>query len=488
MIQYSISEIGHLLPRQPQMSIGEDAIKAVNSILTWCGKACVAVLDTGISIFKIFVQSAYTVLTTDLDNADFSTFWGAVGVIVDVFVQIAATLMVLLFLIGMANDALSNRHEMEIFSIVKDFLKLSIAVVLVEYSKKIVLGIFNAGIVIAKYSFKVTTGSDIADVNLSMNDSISAVIKSSVVGLKGLFLFVLFLIGTVILIGTGLMIALEVYQRLFKLFLLIPFSAISFSFFAIGNGTPGNEVFHGYVKNIFSTAIEAVVISICIGFMLLLIQGVGNKGSTIEKLFPCNVTECYTLEINTGADFNFTVSLNHSSRSFSSNIVKDLFDELSEEEQIELIKAVSWSPTDNNASLLTNASIYLDYENTSKGFKDSFNQVSDMYARILYGDMVPVYKRNGGTILDFDDEDINDLINITSSLEASSIFSNKMDKIPSALGNIISENGGTLYLTYYKKIDFKQALFLLIQYVFPCILGLGAIKQAPQIANMVVGK
>ena len=487
MIQYSISAIRH----QPLMSIGEDAIKAVNSILTWCGKACVAVLDTGISIFKTFVQSAYTVLTTDLNNADFSTFWGAVGVIVDVFVQIAATLMVLLFLIGMANDALSNRHEMEIFSIVKDFLKLSIAVVLVEYSKKIVLGIFNAGIVIAKYSFKVTTGSDIADINLSMDDSISAVIKSSVVGLKGLFLFVLFLIGTVILIGTGLMIALEVYQRLFKLFLLIPFSAISFSFFAIGNGTPGNEVFHGYVKNIFSTAIEAVVISICIGFMLLLIKDVGKEGSTMEKLFPSgfkDVNAGYSLEINTGADFNFTVSLNHSSRSFSSNIVKDLFDELSEEEQIELIKAVSWSPTDNNASLLTNASIYMDYENTSKGFKDSFNQVSDMYARILYGDMVPVYKRSDGTILDFDDEDINDLINITSSLEASSIFSNKMDKIPSALGNIISENGGTLYLTYYKKIDFKQALFLLIQYVFPCILGLGAIKQAPQIANMVVGK
>ncbi len=459
----------------PLKSIGEDALEAVNSILTWCGSACVSVLSAGINIFRIFVENAYTVLTSDLgQDGAFKTFWGGVGALIDVFIQIAATLMVLLFLIGMANDAMSNRHEMELFSVVKDFFKLSVAVILVEYSKKIVLGIFNAGIILSRYSFQLVTGKDFASIDLKMDDAISANIEYSVGGLKGLFLFILFLIGTVILIGTGLMIALEVYQRIFKLFLLIPFSAISFSFFAIGNGTPGNEVFHGYVKNVFATSIEAVVISVCIGFMFILMSGVGKAGSTVNTLFPSDINSKgeVSIEVTNNAEMGFLANIKN----------KDIVG------KVLLYK--DWDTYMNDAGIWK-----VPYDDN---FKNQFTE--EVKSALLIEMYMGVVMDSNGNYLTSSiiAEKGSDVLGIlAASPEMQGVFLYTYDPsnesilsstVVSAVSYSPEEYSKPLYVVYYKPLDFKGTLFILLQYLFPCILGLGAIKQAPQIAGMIVGK
>lgn len=446
-MMYSV--FGPRIQVTPLKSIAEDALSAVNSILDWCGEACVTVLNAGLNIFQIFVENAYTVLTSDLgEKGVFSSFWGGIGVLIDVFIQISATLMVLLFLVGMANDAISNRHEMELFSVVKDFLKLSIAVVLVEYSKKIVLGIFNAGVILAKYSFQLVTGKDIATIDLKVDGALASNISTSIGGLKGLFLFLLFLIGTIILIGTGLMICLEVYQRIFKLFLLIPFSALSFSFFAIGNGNPGNEVFHGYVKNIISTSLEAVVISVCLGFMLILMAGVGKPDTTMDSLFPSEFSEVgdYTITVKNNDDYMVLTGLNDlviQASQVSRSSLKHfqvMFDQLFKTDVL---------------------------KNTSGGFR------KEMYSLNLVG-----FLRNsdGKWVKDIDWDD----------------YWYSAGWKDGSVGDILDGNARDYEKPYefvfFKPIDFKRTLFVLLQFLFPCILGIGAIKQSPQIAGMVMGK
>ena len=84
-MMYSV--FGPRIQVTPLKSIAEDALSAVNSILDWCGEACVTVLNAGLSIFQIFVENAYTVLTSDLgEKGVFSSFWGGIGVLIDVFI------------------------------------------------------------------------------------------------------------------------------------------------------------------------------------------------------------------------------------------------------------------------------------------------------------------------------------------------------------------------------------------------------------------
>lgn len=135
------------------------------------------------------------------------------------------------------------------------------------------------------------------DQELRVSGANSRLINLGVSGMNGLLIFIVYIIGSLVVIATGIIITLEIYQRIFKMYVLIPFSTISFSTFVMGDGNRGNEVFHGYLKTIIVTAAEAVVIMMCVSFCYSLI----NSGQTMNELVDLGQVE-YTVTCNNEMD------------------------------------------------------------------------------------------------------------------------------------------------------------------------------------------
>lgn len=221
----------------------------------------------------------------------FADFWSVINRVSAVLSVIASTVMVLLFLINMCTEAWDTRHDMELWTILKQLVKMVVAVAIVNNALTIVTAIFSMGARVARI-VTLTNSSDV----VSLSSGNSRLLNYGVSGMSGLLTFIVYIIATLIIIATGILITLEIYQRVFKMYILIPFSTISFTTFVMGDGNRGNEVFHGYLKTILSTAAEAVVIMMCVSFCYNLIE----SGQTMNELLGLKETtvdiECYSTD------------------------------------------------------------------------------------------------------------------------------------------------------------------------------------------------
>lgn len=264
----------------------KDAVTSVTNFFSNIGATCVDILNGALSVFSKFVFRSIDVLTMDIDDVSFSDFWQVINNISGVLCIIASTLMVLLFLINMCTDTWDSRYDLDVFGIVKKCAKMLVSIVLVNNAVTIVTTIFKLGARVAKV---ITFGSD-SDAAfyeaMKLSDTQATYIEYGVSGFKGFLMWIAFFICSIAIIASGIMITIEIYSRIFKMFILIPFSTISFTTFVMGDGNRGNEVFHGYLKSILSTAIEAVIIMVLLSFTSSLIAG-----GTMEKLFPAMETE-----------------------------------------------------------------------------------------------------------------------------------------------------------------------------------------------------
>lgn len=281
--------------------IFSDIGNGVSSIMDFFGNlgdSCVKILNGGMGAFSKLVYSAINILTADPESEVFADFWEVINRVSRILGVIATTVMVLLFIINIATDTWDSRHDFEIWGFAKMVAKMIVAIVIVNNSILIVVSIFKIGAILAGGIFNGSSGETV----IELNDDYSRMLRSGVSGFEGFLMLVVFCIVALVIIGCAITICVEIYQRVFKMYILIPFSTISFTTVVMGDNNRGNEVFHGYFKTILSTAAEAVIIMLCIAFTHSLV----DKTDTMNNLFPAIQEDEYeTLECKKEGDACF---------------------------------------------------------------------------------------------------------------------------------------------------------------------------------------
>ena len=302
-----------------------DSISAVTNFFANIGASCVDITNGALEVFSKIVFSSADVLTKDIHEDEFSDFWTVVDSVGSVLGIIASTLMVLLFLINMCTDTWDSRHDLELFGVIKKCAKMIAAIVLVNNAVPIVTTIFQLGAKLAKIVMFGTDSQGVVYNKLKLATDQSAYIEYGVSGFKGFLMFLVFLISAIAIIASGVMIAVEIYTRIFKIFILIPFSTVSFTTFVMGDGNRGNELFHGYLKSILSTAIEALIIMVCLNFTYSLLTG-----DTMQKLIPATKTEASESMTVNGAELAYLLVSISGDTSTANSILKEQKDNISQ--------------------------------------------------------------------------------------------------------------------------------------------------------------
>lgn len=276
------------------------ALSTVGDMFSNTGEWCVKIINAAYTAFVNLVFSALSILSEDIDSEMFADFWAVVLPVNKVICVIASTLMVLLFVYNLATDAWQVRQDVDVFDIAKSVIKLGFAVVLVNNSLQIVKAVFKTGAILAGMFIPNAYRPDGVR---AIDGATATLIETGVSGVKGFITFFIFLIAALLLIACAVMITLEIYERIFRIYILIPFASLSFSTFVLGDGNRGNEIFHGYLRSVITTSMEALIIVICISFTSSLI----SSGKTLEKLLPALDEESVKELICTGEDDFFVL-------------------------------------------------------------------------------------------------------------------------------------------------------------------------------------
>ena len=220
-----------------------------------------------------------------------------------VFLGVAAALVVIFFLIGFCSESVDVRQELRMESILRMFLKLSIA----EY--------FTVNsITIVKKSFVIATGfiDKISKKGMSFEfeipEEINAILEDpvnhSMSGWGGvcwaLLLFILTLVFLLVAYGCGMMILYEAFVRFFKILMLVPYGTLANSTLA-GNHTLAHSAV-SFWKYALGTILEAVTMYMALVLSATVLgSGVinltsGNTGAlyvigwVLESSFVCMLT------------------------------------------------------------------------------------------------------------------------------------------------------------------------------------------------------
>lgn len=402
-----------------------DSISAVTNFFANIGASCVDITNGALEVFSKIVFSSADVLTKDIHEDEFSDFWTVVDSVGSVLGIIASTLMVLLFLINMCTDTWDSRHDLELFGVIKKCAKMIAAIVLVNNAVPIVTTIFQLGAKLAKIVMFGTDSQGVVYNKLKLATDQSAYIEYGVSGFKGFLMFLVFLISAIAIIASGVMIAVEIYTRIFKIFILIPFSTVSFTTFVMGDGNRGNEVFHGYLKSILSTAIEALIIMVCLNFTYSLLTG-----DTMQKLIPATKTEASESMTVNGAELAYLLVSISGDTSTANSILKEQKD------------------------------------NISQSVKDLVNGKGRDKAVTKYGCVVT----SDGDVLEASD----DLFSLFTDL-AKTISSDDLKE-------------QTVSIKLYPAFTWSGVFFTILQFLFPIFLCTGGVKKVEQFSAYILGR
>jgi hypothetical protein len=399
------------------------------------GNYCVEVLQSGLNCFTNFIDFSLGMLTADIDDTErFGAFWDVIDKVTAVLGVVATTLMILLFLINLCTDTWDNRHDLDMWDIAKMVCKMIVSVVLVANAMVIVKAIFNLGSRLAGVIF-LNSAKD----SITLSNTVAVLFSSGVSGIKGFVIFLLCLIVTFAIIASGVMIAMEIFQRVFKIYVLVPFSTITLSTFVMGNGNRGNEVFRSYLKTVINTAAEALIIVICVNFTYALLGNAEIMNGLLS--LSDNGVEAVSVEITSLDDFDaLMVAMNDTyADSYDDEKVKTMTEKLS-------------SLDEYGAVVLTNPATYDGTTNTAG--------------------------------------DITGLTNTDSSIGDNWFKSNVYQKFKSQTRGTIAvllKTMGSVTVYVCPAISWNVVLSVLLSVLFPCILCCGAVKSAGQYASMIFG-
>ncbi len=518
-------------------SISENAgevIRIIKDFFNDMGGSCAELLSSALGLYKKMLLSAVSLLSKDYqgtsqtisysgtptitiyDRGDFSGFWTVINNVSNIFAAIATTLITLLFLISLVNDSWDNRHELDFASFFKSFAKFFAAVVLVNNATKIVSTLFTLS---SKVAALVCSTNNLNDLDVSLSVVDETLIKNGVSGPKGLIISILFLIVFLVIVASGITVMLEVYQRMFKIFVLIPFSAISFSTFTMSDSHRGAEVFHGYVKSIVSTAIESVIIMVFIAFSLTLINGDGlNAVFTTDTDIMYETYTCSTqndvlyLRYCKNAK-NFTDDQISVIRAAETNDVQDYFKSKSDSgvkvttgvvklalssylgpigftvSQIsganDLTDAVN-EESDANEEIDRSFSSLRKFMTTDGAISDTLSSQLSNHSSTVTSIQNSITKNNNLSDSEILEKYRNKGVVKDSNVSSVYIGSVEIDDIDIDTISVSENSPLTVYV--YGQIGFFDILTIVFKYLFPCLLCGSAVKMAGQISGMILGR
>lgn len=407
-------------------SIGSKIVDAVNDLLADTGKWARSILDAGAHIYNKFVDVAYTIVTKDIHDDTFKEFWNVVDKVNAVIVSVASVLLVMMFLYTLIQTSLLPRQEVDVKSLIADFIKMLLCNFLITQAVNVVSGIFSFGTRIARLAVGSVSDGEfkITDPERGISEAVAFPLDKGVSGISGLLIVMVALIGAIVMVACALLIVLEIYKRFFRIFVLIPFASISFSTSVMADGH-GNEVFKGYLKHIVAAAFESVIIVLCLVFCSALTapSDDGLKQSAfMESLFSFSDTDT---NINTL--------------------------QIDDEETLEKFKEYA---------MMMCFFVRSDEEREALADSYNFKDLGDF-------DMFTIEYTSG--FIPADTNTDNNLIN------------NFRDTFS------IMEPVYPVTVITGKKMTLGGGLVLILQAIFPMILTAGAIKEAPMYASKVLG-
>lgn len=432
-------------------SVIDDVTSSVTDLLSKMGYYCVEWINGGLQVFKKLTWSAKDLLTFNTSDGSFGTFNYIIDKVSGVLTIIASSLLVLFFLAGLASDAWDSRHDMDIWGLVKDIVKLIISVVVVNNALYFTKLIFNAGAGLAELVASLGVDGNGSDA-LKLSETASRYLTYGASGIRGLFLLVVYVLGSIVIVVCGVMVTMEIYQRIFKIYVLIPFSTVSYSTFVMGNRS-GGEVFSGYLKSICQVALEAMVIMLAICFTYRLC----SNSTVMQKLFPSSFSDYAVVSATTYDDYialntfvsEYTLDYDENS---GSNGFRDYIQQYYDNAQ-------RLKNSNKNWEKILGSSFNL--ENVNENLLASLDKMKTAPAVILYN---------------------TNRESVQQPIQAASFFNNQVK---------YGEPGET-FITYYfymyPEVSIKDALMLLVQVLFPCMLCVGTVKAASTYTAMAVGK
>lgn len=418
-------------------------IENITSLFKDTGSWCADCLNAALNIYSKLVTAGLNMLNLGTDEGTFADFWSIVNVLTRVLGAVATTLMVLLFVSNLATASWDGRHEINLWDFVKMCLKFMVAIVLVNNATAIVTGIVNSGAAICTVLSKLAPGEtsvSLAEMDLCLSDINTERLVTGVSGFRGLLFFLLCLFAVLAIITSGVTIMLEIYQRIMKLYVLIPFSTISFSTIIMGDGNGGSQIFEGYLKNIISVALESVVITVMIYFSFVMVNG-----STMDALFPTEADDStITIEVSNVSELNaLYFSTIYSRQPFDRADYEDyvIWDELSDD-----VLSVIGYDGDKNCLV-------------SDRFKDDDSTMTEKLKTSRWASSLHSY-----TTVYIGDESLGDAFLHGASLDY------------------------PCTLTGYKELSWAGLFMLVLQISFPCLLAASCVKMAGQISHEVMGR
>lgn len=446
--------------KTPVLDTVDTVTSTISDVLSNLGRYCVEWVDGALSVFRKLTWSAKDLLTFKTTDSTFSSFNTVINNVSGVLTIIASSLLVLFFLTSLASDAWDSRHDMDVWGLVKDIAKLIISVVVVNNALYLTRLIFNAGAGLASVVAALGVGGDGSD-TVKLSSVAARYLTYGVSGIRGVFLLVVYVLGSIVIVMCGVMITMEIYQRIFKIYILIPFSTLSYSTFVMGNRS-GGEVFSGYLKSIIQVALEAMVIMLAISFTYRLC----NNSAVMQKLFPAKFADYAVVSASNYDDY---VVLNE----FMSYDIK--YDE----------------STGSNGFIDYMTQYYNNAQRLSEGLREngSSTMFGSMWRKVLGADF-NISNVNGDLFASLDKLKVapavilynTDTNSVQQTVQAATLFANQVKN------GTPGETFRTYYFYMYPGASIKDALMLLVQVLFPCMLCVGAVKAAGTYSGMAVGK
>lgn len=261
-------------------NIGNSIIDTVNSLLADSGEWAASVLNQGFKTYNKFINFGFSLITKDIQENDFfKAFWDVIDFLNDVCVIIGSTLLLAFFLYSFINTVVNTpRREVNVDSIIFEFVKLIFCNFLLTHALDVVVAIFTFGTKLAAVTVNAVGGQGIPGANQGLNEDVEFVLTNGVSGILGLLAVIMAIIGAVALIACAVGVLMQIVVRFFKMFALIPFSALTFSAAVMSDGN-GNEIYKGYLKSLIALSLEAAVIILC----LLMSASISNGGLTTSN-------------------------------------------------------------------------------------------------------------------------------------------------------------------------------------------------------------
>lgn len=432
-------------------SMTGDATSAIADLLNKMGYYCVEWINAGLEVFRKLTWSAKDLLTFNTSDSTFGSFNSIISKVSGVLTIIASSLLVLFFLTSLASDAWDSRHDMDIWGLVKDIVRLIISVVVVNNALYFTKLIFNAGAGLAALVASLGVDGD-GSQSMKLSETASRYLMYGGSGIRGLFLLVVYVLGSIVIVVCGVMVTMEIYQRVFKIYILIPFSTLSYSTFVMGNRS-GGEVFSGYIKSICQVALEAMVIMLAICFTYRLC----SNSSAMQKLFPSSFEDYAIVAASSYDDYvalntfvsEYTIKYDEGT---GSNGFRDYMQEYNNSAQKLKNSDKEW---------LKVLGSKFNIENVNENLLASLDKMKTAPAVILYN------TEKGG---------------MQQTIQAATFFKYQV-KYGEPGESLI-----TYYFYMYPEVSIKDALMLLVQVLFPCMMCIGTVKAAGTYTAMAVGK